>query len=362
MLIFSCSSGNSVPVIKIGHAPHDHHSPLYIAAAKGEFFKEKTGFYLQEVEYRKKYHLYNSKKLIGILEVSSGTGGINLIRKLDEKLLDVSFGGVPAMVEMIDKGSSIKIVAPVMAEGAALVVDNSMPAANWAEFAEYVKKSQTPVKIGYKIDISVQNLILETALHKEGLTYNNDLNAADTDVILVNLHGPNNLIPALESGVIDGFVVMQPYPALAEYSKSGKIIANLKDLPPDGQWESHPCCAFAARNDFIHEHGDVLEAMITLFRAAGEYINENPYESADIVAKWLDMPEEVERDSLPTIKFLSRYTDEWNRGIEVWIHSLIDKGSLAGELKKSHNNNTVDETLYDKTHYDRVNKRQDVDK
>lgn len=252
--------------------------------------------------------------MIADIQISSGTGGINLIRKLDEKIIDVTFGGVPAMIDMIDNGSDIKIVAPVMSEGAALVVNEDMPVSDWDGFIKYIKQSDVPVRIGYKVDQSVQNIIFETALKSENLSFSRSLSAVNVDVVVVNLHGPKNIIPALEANVIDGFVIMQPYPSLAEYKGQGKIIAHLKkNLPPSNQWADHPCCALAANAVTIEKRSKELGALIELFRDATTYLIENPDESAEIVSAWLGTPNKVELTSLPSIKFMSEYTDAWMR-------------------------------------------------
>lgn len=354
-ILFSCGEKKEIPVIKLGHAPHDHHAALYVAAAKGEYFKDKAGYYLKEIVRKKEYELHNRKSQIAKIEIESGTGGIYLIRKLDEKIIDVSFGGVPAMIDMIDKGSSIKILSPVMTEGAALVVSEDIPVNGWAEFIQYIKDSDRPLRIGYKVDVSVQNLIFEAALREEGITFSDNIQDRVSDVILINLHGPKNLIPSLESEIIDGFVVMQPYPALAEYKKSGKIIAPLSSLPPQGRWKDYPCCAFAAGKDFINTHPAVAEALVTLFYHAAEYISENIKESAGITAGWLDMPEQVEAESLPTINYTNKYNDAWDSGVDFWIESLIMRGLLSGTVKEAYKNSAVHEQIYDKTFYNKLN-------
>jgi len=363
--VCACSNNDKVPVVKLGHAPHDHHSPLYIAAVKQEYFNDKIGVYFKEVQYKKEYLLYKDEKLLARVEIDSGTGGINLIRKLDEKLIDISFGGVPAVINMIDQGSSIKIIAPVMSEGAALVMDTKYPVNNWKDFVDFAKDRSEPVRIGYKVSKSVQNLIFESALRVEGLTFSKDITAEDVDIIVINLHGPKNLIPSLEAQVIDGFVVMQPYPALAEYSRDGKIVANLSSLPPKGSWVDHPCCALAAHSEFLQKDQRIIEALITLFQSSGEYIKSNPDESAGIVSEWLGTPKSVERVSLPTISFLSEYTKEWDRGVNIWIESLIKGGHLNGKVRNAYENSDVKNLIYDNTIYNRViakNKQKDVDK
>ena len=34
-----------LPILHVGHAPHDHHSPLYVAAMKPDHFKNNGGIY-----------------------------------------------------------------------------------------------------------------------------------------------------------------------------------------------------------------------------------------------------------------------------------------------------------------------------
>lgn len=354
IVLLGCESRREIPTVRLGHAPHDHHAPLYIAAVKEEYFRETGKPYLKKVSYKNSYKLMIDEKVLANVEIDSGTGGIQLIRKLDEKILDVSFGGVPAMISMIDKGSKIKIIAPVMSEGASLVVAKDMPVSDWAGFVKYVKEQKEPVKIGYKVDVSVQNLIFETALSAEKLSFSKNIASEDVDVIVINLHGPNNLLPSLTAGVIDGYVVMQPYPAIAEETGEAKVISQLSNLPPDGQWKGHPCCALAAGTEFIEDHGDIVQAFVDLFERAGKFIISNPDESAKITAEWLLTSESVERRSLPTIKFLSHYTDEWNRGVDLWVKSLNARGGLTGEVKKGVETSTVGDVLYDNRFYNKL--------
>jgi len=363
-MAFSCSRTSSVPEVRIGHAPHDHHAPLYVAAVKQEYFKNNGGVYLKELVYKEKYQLYKNDKVIAVLDISSGTGGIQLIKQLDERIVDITFGGVPAMIDMIDKGSRIKIVAPVMSEGAALVVDKDFPAENWKEFIDYIKTSGRQVKIGYKTAVSVQNLIFESALKTEGINFSSENFSKNAQVLLLNMHGAKNLIPTMESHIINGFVVMQPFPALSQYSETGKVIAYLRDLPPAGVWEDHPCCALAAGPEFIKKEGDIIEALIELFSHAVDFMSENPQESASIVAKWLGTPVQVESMSLPSIKFMNTYNEHWDNGVNTWISSLIASGEISSRVKEAFEKGEADQLIYDKRFYKNINRKlgRNVDK
>jgi len=127
-----------------------------------------------------------------------------------------------------------------MAEGAGLVVANGLSADNWDELLMYIHAARRPLKIGYKSEVSVQNLIFEQALLKSDIAFSHDPDDEKAQVLLVNLNGADNLIPALENDLIDGFVIMQPFLALAQTQGVGKMIALLRDMPPKGRWHGQP--------------------------------------------------------------------------------------------------------------------------
>jgi len=96
--------------------------------------------------------------------------------------------------------------------------------------------------------------------------------------------------------------------------------------------------------------------LVELFRKAGIFIEEHPDESAKITAEWLVTSKSVEDKSLPTINFLNEYNKEWDAGINFWIKSLIDRNELNGALRKSYEEDNVNEILYDNRFYDKIKK------
>lgn len=345
---------NEIPVVKIGHAPHDHHAPLYIAAKNQEYFKEHGGVYLKEIVPKKEYELISDDKLIARLLIDSSTGGKKLVRKLTEEHFDFTFGGVPAMLTFIDQNKPIRIVAPAMSEGAGLVVRNDMPVKNWQEFLAYVRAQDQPVKIGYKIAISAQGMIFEDALQESNIPFSFENNDPTAKVTLINLYGAKNLIPALENNIIDGFVIMQPFLALAEEKSAGKVIALLRDLPPEGKWQGNACCALAANNKYVHSQPVIAETLISLLIRANRFITENPEKSAIQIAEWLDVSPEVEKKSIPTIKYKTEFDEEWDRGIDHWVESMVKAGKLQGKVKKAYQKGELQKTIYDKKIYDKA--------
>lgn len=343
-----------LPLLRLAHAPHDHHAPLYVAALNPQYFKKNGGIYLKEITAREKYDLVVNDKSVAHVTIHSSTGGREIIRKLSEGQYDMSFGGVPAILHFIDRDADIKIIAPVMTEGAGLVVRKDMAAANWAEFVALARQSVPPLKIGYKIAVSVHNLIFEFGLARENLAVAKDYLTNDGDINVVNLYGAQNLIPALQYGMIDGFVVNQPYLAMAEAAGIGKTIALFRDLPPHGKWQGHPCCALAASQDYIDNYPKVAEAATTLLMRANRYITDNKQTTAPQIATWLNISPEVETRSIATIHYTTELDANWNRGVDFWVNSMLAGGKLQKRIKLASQQDTLWETIYSKEVYEKA--------
>jgi len=358
LLLSACQSEQeSLPTIRLGYAPHDHHAALYIAAQLPDYFRQQGGVYLKEIVYKERYQLIEDDQPVANIELQSSAGGGQLIRKLHEKQLDVALGGVPAMIKQIDAGSKMKIVAPLMSEGAALVMGKDCTSTDWQSFIAMIKISPRPVRIGYKIETSVQNLIFEKALKSEGIRFSREEASNDAKVIVFNLHGAKNLIPALKNDLIDGFVVMQPFVALAEYQQVGKTVANLCDLPPDRQWADHPCCALAAGDRMLDFQRDVLVKLTSLLLSANRYLQQNQQQGAELVANWLGRPLEVEQLSLPTINYLVDYPANWDSGVEFWIGAMEQQQLLDGAVRAAKKQDRVKDLLYDNSVYLKARKQ-----
>ncbi len=360
LVLVSCSfEPEHLPTIRVGHAPHDHHAALYVAAQLPAYFKQHGGLYLEEIKFKERYRLIDHGEPIAEVEIQNSPGGGQLLRKLSEKQLDLVLGGVPAMIKQIDEGSSLRIVAPLMSDGAALVVNKALAISDWQSFVRMVKSSQRPVRIGYKIDYSVQQLIFEQALQAEGIRFAHEGQGEQVALQIYNLHGAQNLIPAMKNGLIDGFVVMQPFVALAEYQQVGTAVAQLADMPPAPKWAGQPCCAIAANGPLLTRQRELLEKMVALLLRANRYLQEHQEQGAQLVAGWLGNPDEVEKLSLPTINYLVDFPDEWHQGISFWLDSLEKGGRLKGIIHSAEQSEAVEALLYDMSIYRQARKLVD---
>lgn len=172
-------------------------------------------------------------------------------------------------------------------------------------------------------------------------------------------------MPALLStDQIDGFMAWQPYAAVADESGIGKVVSYSQDLPPAGSWKDHTCDSFVVQRDLINKSPALVDTVSALIIAATDYTRDNRDEAAEISADWMFGSKEmtfgnvtvssidVEKASMPTIKFGTDPSPAWIKSNDLFISSLKSLGLLSGTLA----NATTDQThaiIFDFTPYER---------
>jgi NitT/TauT family transport system substrate-binding protein len=94
---------------------------------------------------------------------------------------------------------------------------------------------------------SIHNIVLQKMLRANGLqpVIRRSASRADRTVELVVM-SPSDMVPALATGTIGGYVVADPFNAMAQTKKIGRIHTFLGDV-----WRDHACCALVTRDDVI---------------------------------------------------------------------------------------------------------------
>jgi NitT/TauT family transport system substrate-binding protein len=304
-----------------------------VAATYPDRVQTSTGVHLLEREFAKHYDLVEGSRTLARLSIDASTGGQQLMRRLGEDQLDLSFGGVPALLVQIDQGAPIRLLAPVMTEGAGLVISNALPVRTWAEFLDHARQPRDePLRIGYKAELSVQNLVFEQQLADAGISFAYSLDATGVEILLVNLSGAQHLVPALQHRLVDGFVSMQPYLALAEAGGSGRLVTLLSGMTDAVSGRGYPCCAIAARTAALAAHREIIASFVDLMQVATEFIRNEPELSADAVSAWLGTTPEIERRSLPTTRFSMERDTDWDQGVLQWCGWMQPPGLLSSAL------------------------------
>ncbi len=323
-----------VPLIKVGHVGHDHQIALFVAALDAPYFKKNYGVWLEERKLREVFDLMKGGRRLARIQIVKIGGGSRMPAAMERGDVQVGFGGIAAFMFFIDKGVPLRVISPLHTGGDMLVVRKDIDVSDWKGFLEYVRNSEKAVRIGYKAPVAVAKVIFERALAAEGIPCSSAGGEEKPgSVVLVNLQGGKNMVPSLEAGVVDGFVMNQPQVSQAKVRGIGRVVCNLSDLPPDSMWKSHPCCCVAANLDTIRDYPDALEALLELVVLATERINADKALAVELTSRWTRLPVEVERDSVPSIPYLAEFTPDYLKGLENWAKTMNELGLFKGALK-----------------------------
>lgn len=324
-----------VPTLKVGYVFTTHHTPLIAAMSKGEAFRDRD-IYLKPVIPKEKYELYEKGKKLANLDVMVTKTSSENCTLFAMNRLDVALVSITAIMSCVDKGIPIKVLCPLHTDGMGLVFPKGSTVKGWDGFTAYIKKSKRPVTIGYHAPTSAPKIILEGALNKAGFKVSENPNDPTAQVVLVDLRATSNLIPALVSKQVDGWVGPSPFPEVAAVQGVGTIVMDLKDFPPKGQWNNFPCCVMAARDEVIMKHGVAVKALVGLMTESGKWCNSHKEEASNVTASWIGIPVEAVRRS--AIVYTTTPSKGWLRGVDVYLETLnrlkdfIDK--LEGKTLK----------------------------
>lgn len=326
----SLSVAGELPAFKTGFIFTTHHSPFQVAASRGEAFRD-LGVYLKPLVERESYELIKDGKPIAILDLVVAKSGSETATLFAQKHLDMGIASITAIMAGIDKGTPMKIVCPLQTEGMALVVPKDSSLTSWESLLQRVKESKEPVKIGFHSPTSAPKIVLEGALVKAGLKVTFDPSDSKADVLLVDLKETSNLLASLTAGQVEAVVGPSPFPEVAQTRGIGKVLVNLGDLPPAGQWANFPCCVGVASEEMIAKNPEIVRAFVALISRVGAWCNAHPQQAGEIAAQWIGLPPEAGRKS--SLVFLGNFNDSWLRGADTYLRILDSMNKFSGSLR-----------------------------
>jgi NitT/TauT family transport system substrate-binding protein len=350
MVLVSAAQAAEIPNLKVGYIFTTHHTPFMVAAQKGEAFKS-MGVYLKPVVAKDKYELIADGKPIATLQLIVAKSGTETASLFARNQLDLAMASVTAMIAAIDKGTAIKILSPLQTEGMGLVVAKDSPLADWELFLTHIKKAGKPLKIGYHSPTSAPKIIMEGSLKRSGIRVTEDPNDQSAQVLLADLKETTNLIPALTSKQVEAVVGPSPFPEVAVSRGVGKMVVELRDLPPKGYWHDFPCCVTAATDTTISKHPQVVQKFIELIAKTNAWCNKNRLEAGTLTAEWIGLPPESAQAS--TLVYLPKFTPQWMKGANEYLTILDQMGKFTGTMKGK-TINDVKPILFDMQFIDRV--------
>ncbi|NLB51357.1 MAG: ABC transporter substrate-binding protein [Syntrophomonadaceae bacterium] len=324
------SADAKVPTLNMAWDFDLHGSALLAAVVKGEDFAD-SGYYLKELINKEQYELYQGDKLLAVINTIVTKGSSETAVMMGQGQIDMCVNSSTGMMSAKDQGTDIQMLCPIHVDGISLVFPAETGISGWKQVEAYIKAADQPVKIGYHSPVSAPRVLIQKALVDAGINVSEDPDSQDADVILINLNGSKNLLPAFSSNLVDAWVAPSHYPETAEHEGIGEIALKLSDFPPEGQWYDFPCCVYAARTEIIEQYPEVIKGMTALLTYSADWCQNNRNEAAPILAEIIGIPVEVVENA--QIVFTTNPTDKWMEGEALYVDMLNQLGIFEGDIK-----------------------------
>jgi sulfonate transport system substrate-binding protein len=201
----------------------------------------------------------------------------------------VEFSSGPPMMEAMNVGSidygAVGDSPPVFAQaaGAAIVYAAGQPITNGQGI---LVPKDSPIRViadlkgkrvGFTKGSSAHNVVVQT-LEKAGLTY--------ADIIPVYLTPPD-AGPAFANGSIEAWAIWDPYFAIGETRQGGRILINAREVTKTNSF-------YIANRDFARNHGPILQQIVDVTTATGQWAEQHRDEVAKSLAAVTGVPLDIQ--------------------------------------------------------------------
>ncbi|KTT67327.1 ABC transporter substrate-binding protein [Pseudomonas oryzihabitans] len=237
--------------VRIGYLPITDATPLLVAHARGLFDAEG-------VKAEKPVMLRSWAQVIEAFL----SGQVNVIHLLSPMTVWARYGSqVPA-----------KVVTWNHVDGSGLTVA--------PDIHEVRQLAGRTVAIPFWY--SIHNVVVQELLRQHGLKAVSrpaDANLAADEVNLLVL-APSDMPPALASGRIAGYIVAEPFNALAESQQVGRIQRFTGDI-----WRNHACCVVFMHERDLNERPEWSQRVVNAIVKAQVWTRENRAEAAALLSR-----------------------------------------------------------------------------
>jgi len=173
--------------------------------------------------------------------------------------IDGAFLLAPMGLTLRQKGIPVQVVLLGHRNGSVITVRNSGEIKRIEDL-----KGKT---IAIPSPFSTHNILLRKALTERGINPARDLKIIDM--------APPEMVVALATGRIHGFIVAEPFGAQAEAQKVGKILALSKDI-----WHDHICCVLNLQEKLVQKYPGEVQQLVSGFLRTAKFIESNPAQAA----------------------------------------------------------------------------------
>lgn len=295
-LLQACServAANPDAPLRIGYLPITDATPLLVAVDQGLF--EKRGIEVEQPV------LFRSWAQLVEAFIS---GQVNMVHLLSPMAIWLRYGSTaPAKVVMWNHMA-----------GSGLTVEPSINS-----IAELGGKT-----VAIPFWYSIHNVVLQHMLRENNLKITEDKPQNDQEVQLVVM-APSDMVAALAVKTISGYIVAEPFNAIAEDKGVGKVLRFSADV-----WKDHACCVAMMHDHDLENRPEWSANIVEALVEAQIWTNDHRLETARLLSnqgqhKFTPHQEHVLREVLaPSDRNWQKYIDNGVIKHPEWQQSRID--------------------------------------
>ena len=330
--------------LTVAYHRDDHAAPLFDASLYPKDFRARYGLYLKQVSERESYSLIDGKQNTLSLRLACFDTDSAVLAAVVSGSAQVGILASEEVLAAVLKGQPVRIVAPLQHAGDMLVVNPSVPAADWKEFVAWVRARPQATTIGYIGQYSMAALEFMQALEYENVRYVSTIpgrslstGSESTKVKLVQAEDRAAVAAGLSSGVFDAALLQEPTATWVSVLRGCRRIGRTDILPP-GRFEDHPGTVIAATDSVIRNRGGDISKLLELMAVATHYANNRTRSTLAAARRWLGTSPGLESIPLTNMGFSSRPDVTFTTGIWNWYFALRLRNavpqSLAGYMEE----------------------------
>lgn len=158
---------------------------------------------------------------------------------------------------------------------------------------------------------TVQDFLLKKTLQENGVAL------SQVNIMVLK---PPEMIGALRTGQIDGFIAWEPYPSQAAAMNVGRNLLTSQEM-----WPDHPCCAVVAASRFLADHPESVRTVVAAHLRATDYIRQHPNQAVAIGVKNTGLDVETVRHAMQNVDFNYRLNIE---SVKTYVQYLSGLGYI----------------------------------
>lgn len=233
--------------LKIGYLPITDATPLLVAHAQGLF--EKHGIQAEKpVMFRSWAQLVEAFL----------SGNVNVVHLLSPMSLWAKYGA----------NANVKVVMWNHLAGSALTVANDI------NHIRELGGKTVAIPFWY----SIHNIVLQQLLKAEGLSVT-EKEPKENEVKLTVMP-PSDMVAALATNAISGFIVAEPFNAIAEEKGVGKVLRFSGDV-----WKDHACCLTLMHEADVNQRPEWVQGVVNALTEAQVFCVDQRDATAKILAR-----------------------------------------------------------------------------